>query len=63
MFDKKENTIGSRIYLDKENSNVVQTLYIHVHRFEALPSIICTSISCGQVIKVLRHKKFSIVKL
>ena len=52
-------------YLDKENSmaNVTQTLYLHVHRFGAFPSIICIGISRGQVIKALRHKKCSIVKL
>ena len=54
MFDKTIQ--GGRIYLDKENSNVAQTLYLHVHRFEAFPSIICIGISRGQVIKVLRHK-------
>ena len=41
---------------NKENSIVTQTLYLHVHRFEALPSINCIGISRGQVIKVLRHK-------
>ena len=54
-FDAK--TIrGGRIYLDKENSSCAQPLYLHVHRFEALLSIICGSISRDQVIKVLRHK-------
>ena len=43
-------------YLDKENSNVTQTLYLYVHRFKAFPSIICIGISRGQVIKALRHK-------
>ena len=42
--------------VNKGNSNVTQTLYLHVHRFEALPSIICIGISRGQVIKVLRHE-------
>ena len=43
-------------YLHKKNSNVTQTLYLHVHSFEAFPSIICIDISRGQVIKALRHK-------
>ena len=55
MFDKNK-TQGGRIYLDKENSNETQTLYLHVHRFEELLSIICRDILRGQVIKVLRHK-------
>ena len=29
-FDAK-TTLGGRIYLDKENSNVTQPLYLHVH--------------------------------
>ena len=38
---------GGRIYLDKGNSNITQTLYLHVHRFEAFPPIICRRISRG----------------
>ena len=53
MFDKNK-ILGGRIYLDKENG--AQPLYLHVHRFEALLSIICKGISRGQVLKVLRHK-------
>ena len=56
MFDKNK-ILGGRIYLDVENSSGAQPLYLHVHRFEALLSIICRSISRGQVIKALRHKK------
>ena len=56
MFDKNK-ILGGRIYLiDKKNSSGAQPLYLHVHRFEALLSIICRGISRGQVIKVLRHK-------
>ena len=55
MFDKNKIQ-GGRIYLDKKNSSGAQTLYLHVHRFEALLSIICRGITRGQVIKVLRHK-------
>ena len=55
MVDKREMLCG-RIYLNKDNFNVAQTLYLHVHKFEALPSIIHTGISRGQVMKVLRHK-------
>ena len=54
MFDKNK-ILGSRIYLDKENSSGAQPLCLHEHRFEALLSIICRGISRGQVIKVLRH--------
>ena len=56
-------TSNKPLYLDKKNSNVAQTLYLHgvstklhVHKFEALSSVICRSISHSQVIKVLRHK-------
>ena len=55
MFDKNKIQVG-RIYLDKKSSSGAQPLYLHVHRFEALLSIICRGISRGQVIKVLRHK-------
>ena len=55
MFDIK-NIPGGRIYLNKKNSSGRQTLYVHVHIFEALLSIICKNISHGQEIKVLRHK-------
>ena len=55
MFDKNK-ILGGRIYLDEKNSSGAQPLYLHVHRFEALLSIICRDISRGQVIKVLRHK-------
>ena len=55
MFDKNK-ILGGRIYLGKKNSSGAQPLYLHVHRFEALLSIICRGISRGQVIKVLRHK-------
>ena len=55
MFDKNK-LLGGSIDLDKKNSNVTQTLYLHVHRFEAFPSIICLDISRGQVIKALRQK-------
>ena len=46
-FDAK-TILGGRIYFDKENSSGAQPLYLHVHRFEALLSIICTGISRGQ---------------
>ena len=55
MFDKNKIQ-GGRINLDKKHSSGAQPLYLHVHRFEAFPSIICRGISRGQVIKVLRHK-------
>ena len=56
MFDK-----GKYCFVEnKENSNVTQTLYLHVHRFEALPSIICTGSSRGQIIKVLRRKNVAL---
>ena len=55
MLDLK-NILDGWIYLDKENPNVAHTMYLHVHRFEALPSIICRSISCGQAIQVFCHK-------
>ena len=53
MFDKNK-ILGGRINLDKENFS--GALYLHMHRFEALLSIICRGISRGQVIKMLRHK-------
>ena len=55
MFDKNKIQ-GGRINLDMKHSSGAQPLYLHVHRFEAFPSIICRGISRGQVIKVLRHK-------
>ena len=55
MFDKNK-ILGCRIYSDKENASGAQPLYLHVHSFEALLSIICRDISRGQVVKVLRHK-------
>ena len=55
MFDKKQNTRWSDLFR-YGNSSCAQALYLHVHRFEAFPSIICIGISRGQVIKVLGHK-------
>ena len=59
MFDNNKILRG-RIYLDKGNSSGAQPLYLHVHRFEALLTIICKGISRGQVIKVLRHRNVAL---
>ena len=47
-FDANLTMLGGWIYLDMENSRGAQPLYLHVHRFEALLSIICRGISRGQ---------------